>query len=123
MISKVNKQWPDNRLRWPYRQSKSGQDTAISLQPLDFMARFLQHILPRHFARVRTFGWLHPAAKLRANRVRDACHIAQRRLFSSGLAPLRTEFPDTGDGIRIAAALLLPVRDVGLLSRLVIGSE
>jgi hypothetical protein len=34
------------------------------------MSRFLQHILPRSFARVRTFGWLHPAAKVRANRVR-----------------------------------------------------
>jgi hypothetical protein len=34
------------------------------------MSRFLQHILPRGFARVRTFGWLHPAAKVRANRVR-----------------------------------------------------
>jgi hypothetical protein len=27
------------------------------------MSRFLQHTLPRGFARVRTFGWLHPAAK------------------------------------------------------------
>ena len=34
------------------------------------MRRFLQHILPRGFTRVRTFGWLHPAAKVRANRVR-----------------------------------------------------
>ena len=34
------------------------------------MRRFLQHILPRGFARVRTFGWLHPAAKVRGNRVR-----------------------------------------------------
>ena len=34
------------------------------------MSRFLQHILPPCFARVRTFGWLHPAAKVRANRVR-----------------------------------------------------
>ena len=34
------------------------------------MSRFLQHILPPYFARVRTFGWLHPAAKGRANRVR-----------------------------------------------------
>jgi hypothetical protein len=32
--------------------------------------RFLQHVLPRNFARVRTFGWLHPAAKVRGNRVR-----------------------------------------------------
>jgi len=61
---------PDGRLRWSYRESKTGKHTAIWLAPREFMRRFLQHILPRHFARVRTFGWLHPAAKVRANRVR-----------------------------------------------------
>src|SRR3569832_145859 len=43
---------------------------AITLEPLEFIRRFLQHVLPRGFARVRTFGWLHPAAKVRGNRVR-----------------------------------------------------
>ena len=61
---------PDGKVRWPYRDSKTGKDTAILLEPLDWMSRFLQHILPPYFARVRTFGWLHPAAKVRANRVR-----------------------------------------------------
>jgi hypothetical protein len=61
---------PDGRVRWTYRESKTGRPAALHLPPLDFMARFLQHILPRGFARVRTFGWLHPAAKVRANRVR-----------------------------------------------------
>jgi hypothetical protein len=60
----------DGQVRWDYRDSKIGRDTSIKLQPLEFMARFLQHILPRAYARVRTFGWLHPAAKVRANRVR-----------------------------------------------------
>jgi hypothetical protein len=64
------RQGPDGRLRWPYRDSRTGKNTVIALQPLDFLARFLQHILPRHFARVRTFGWLHPAARVRGNRVR-----------------------------------------------------
>jgi hypothetical protein len=32
-------------------------------------------ILPRGFARVRTFGWLHPAAKVRANRVRALLQV------------------------------------------------
>jgi putative transposase/transposase-like zinc-binding protein len=58
------------QLRWSYRQSKTGQFTSLKLAPLQFMSRFLQHTLPRGFARVRTFGWLHPAAKVRANRVR-----------------------------------------------------
>ena len=57
-------------MRWPYRESKTGKHTAIHLEPLEFMRRFLQHILPPHFARVRTFGWLHPAARVRLNRVR-----------------------------------------------------
>lgn len=61
---------PDGRVRWNYRESKTGQTATVDLQPLDWMSRFLQHILPRGFARVRTFGWLHPAAKVRANRVR-----------------------------------------------------
>lgn len=61
---------PDGRLRWNYRESKTGKNTSLKLEPLEFMRRFLQHTLPHHFARVRTFGWLHPAAKVRANRVR-----------------------------------------------------
>lgn len=61
---------PEGRVLWPYRDSSTGQSATISLEPLDWMSRFLQHILPSGFARVRTFGWLHPAAKVRANRVR-----------------------------------------------------
>jgi len=68
--NRIVQRLPDGKVRWPYRDSKTGRHTSIHLDPLDFLARFLQHILPRGFARVRTFGWLHPAAKLRANRVR-----------------------------------------------------
>lgn len=58
------------QVRWPYRDSATGRHTAITLDPLDWMSRFLQHILPPYFARARNFGWLHPAAKVRGNRVR-----------------------------------------------------
>ncbi len=61
---------PAGKLRWTYRESKTRRFTAIRLEPWDWMSHFLQHILPRSFARVRTFGWLHPAAKVRANRAR-----------------------------------------------------
>ena len=71
---------PDGQVRWNYRESSTGRLTAITLQPLDFIARFLQHILPKGFARVRTFGWLHPAAKVRANRVRAL--LGQQPLLS-----------------------------------------
>ena len=61
---------PNGRLRWDYRESKTRQAKSLALEPLDWMGRFLQHILPSGFARVRTFGWLHPAAKVLGNRVR-----------------------------------------------------
>ena len=61
---------PEGQVRWPYRDSQTGRDTSLRLDPLEWMSRFLQHILPPYFARVRTFGWLHPAAKVRGNRVR-----------------------------------------------------
>ena len=61
---------PEGKLLWTYRESKTRRFISIRLEPLEWMRRFLQHILPRSFARVRTFGWLHPAAKVRANRVR-----------------------------------------------------
>ncbi len=68
--NRIVQRLPEGKLRWDYRESKTGKLTSIKLEPLEFMGRFLQHILPRSFARVRTFGWLHPAAKVRANRVR-----------------------------------------------------
>lgn len=63
-------QLPNGRLLWNYRASQTGQTQSISLEPLEWMSRFLQHVLPAGFARVRTFGWLHPAATVRGNRVR-----------------------------------------------------
>jgi hypothetical protein len=65
---------PDGCLLWTYRDSKTQRPAQVRLQPLDFLARFLQHILPPYFARVRTFGFFHPAAKLRLNRVRALLH-------------------------------------------------
>jgi hypothetical protein len=65
---------PEGKVRWSYRESQTGKRTSLKLEPLDFMGRFLQHVLPRGFARVRTFGWLHPAAKVRLNRVRALLH-------------------------------------------------
>lgn len=61
---------PNGKVLWTYRESKTRQFRSIQLEPLDFLRRFLQHVLPSHFARVRSFGWFQPAAKVRLNRVR-----------------------------------------------------
>ena len=35
-----------------------------------FIARFLQHVLPKRFRRVRAYGWQSPAAKAKFQRIR-----------------------------------------------------
>ena len=61
---------PSGQVLWPYRDSATGKSIAIPLDRSELVRRFLQHVLPARFSRVRFFGWLHPAAKVRANRVR-----------------------------------------------------
>ena len=61
---------PSGQILWPYRDSNTGEHKSLALEPSELIRRFLQHVLPRGFCRVRLFGWLHPAAKIRGNRVR-----------------------------------------------------
>jgi Putative transposase/Transposase zinc-binding domain len=67
---------PDGRLRWPYRNSRTRQWEAIPLEPEELIRRFLQHVSPAGLHRVRSFGWFHPAARVKLNRVRAL--LAQR---------------------------------------------
>jgi hypothetical protein len=61
---------PNGPVRWPYRHSANGQPAHQDLAPEELVRRFLQHILPPGFCRVRFFGWFHPASRRKLNRVR-----------------------------------------------------
>jgi hypothetical protein len=61
---------PNGLVRWPYRDSRTGRWQAIKLEPLELIRRFLQHVLPAGYTRVRCFGWFHPAGRKKLNRVR-----------------------------------------------------
>ena len=52
---------------------------------------------------------------LRAGRIEDALEIAERRLISSGIAPLTRDFyyPEN-EGARLAAALLIPISQMAI---------
>lgn len=66
---------PNGRLRWPFRHSGTGAWRHIELEPFEFIRRFLQHVLPSNFHRVRRFGWLHPAGRTKFKRVRALLKI------------------------------------------------
>jgi hypothetical protein len=104
---------PGGRLRWDYRQSNTGKLASVAIEPMEFIRRLLQHTLPRGFARVRTFGWLHPAAKVRANRVRALLH--QHPLLTSAEKQTWEPPPDPGElptptlqSVSVCSRLLCP---------------
>lgn len=70
---------------------------------------------------------IHPEAAivplLCAGRVGDACRIARRRLYASGLTPVRADFTNSEYGLRLAAAMLVPVRAARCLCGLVLQAE
>jgi hypothetical protein len=46
--------------------------TTMKLDAMKFIRRFLQHILPKGFQKVRYFGFLHPSAKKRFNILKNS---------------------------------------------------
>jgi hypothetical protein len=57
-------------ITFTYRDGQTGQPRTAQLPAERFLHRFLQHVLPRGLQRVRSFGWLAPAARARWQRVR-----------------------------------------------------
>jgi integrase len=43
----------------------------MTLDVMSFMQRFLQHVLPKGFQKVRSFGFLHPSANKRFNAIKE----------------------------------------------------
>lgn len=52
-----------------YKDSSDHQWRTLRLSAPEFLRRFLQHVLPKGFQRIRYFGWLAPAAKKRWQRI------------------------------------------------------
>jgi Putative transposase/Transposase zinc-binding domain len=61
------------------RERKTGRHQTCHLSGGEFMRRFLQHVLPRGFHKVRYFGLWHPAQRHNAARVRQMLQLESCR--------------------------------------------
>ena len=57
------------QITFKYKDSEEGQWHTLVLAATEFIRRFLQHVLPRGFQRVRYYGWLSAAATTRWERI------------------------------------------------------
>jgi len=58
-----------------HKDRKTGHARTCRLSGDEFMRRFLQHVLPRGFHKVRYFGLWHPAQRRNADRVRQMLQL------------------------------------------------
>lgn len=59
----------DDAVTFRYRNSRDNQEKTMTLPPQEFLRRFLQHVLPRGFHRVRSFGLLHASQRVTLRRL------------------------------------------------------
>jgi hypothetical protein len=65
----------DNAIRFRYRRSEDGEFREASLPPMEFLRRFLQHVLPKGFVKVRHFGLHHPSRRARLGLYRTSLYL------------------------------------------------
>ncbi len=120
-------------IRWDDGQIQETCNSLIS----KWSAPTVDRIIPRPFALLRLLFLPEPIKTsagekikvrpetsivplLTSGRIGDACEIGQRRLYVSGLSPVKSRFPDDGNGTGMAAALLLPIQRYKTLADLVL---
>jgi hypothetical protein len=103
----------DGHVTFAYRKSGSRRGRRMRLDATEFLRRFLQHVLPSGFPKVRHYGYLSPRARGRFEAVRwlATLHAGEpfvlRALSSSAPArnPIRPHCSDCGGELHVVAFL------------------
>ena len=112
----------DGQVPFRYKPRKQPWKT-MTLDALSFIQRFLQHVLPKGFPKVRSFGFLHPSAKKTFTALKDQLEAETPDLAPSPAAPTPTERPPlalprhTPDAPGVCPQCGKPLRYVGRLPR------
>ena len=59
----------NDHVTFRYQNASTGQWKTMQLKAMEFLRRFLQHVLPKGFHKVRYYGFLHPTNKLTLQRL------------------------------------------------------
>ena len=67
----------DTQVHFHYRKPDSNRVRTLALPVMEFMRRFLQHVLPRGFVKVRYYGFLSPSFGVPLEDIRARIELAQ----------------------------------------------
>lgn len=66
----------DRKVFFKYRKPRSQRWRTTSLDIIEFMRRFLQHVLPTGFMKVRYYGFMHPSSSVPLNEISARIELA-----------------------------------------------
>ncbi|HEY0422995.1 MAG TPA: IS91 family transposase [Rhodopila sp.] len=99
----------DETVTLQYRHRKTGCARTCRLRGEEFMRRFLQHVLPRGFHKVRYFGLWHPAHRDDATRVRQMLQLqAQPKLDPAQDPEVPSLVPADAEPVRLVKPMICP---------------
>jgi hypothetical protein len=97
-------------VRFRYQKPHSHRVRTMTLPIMEFMRRFLQHVLPRGFMKVRYYGFLSPSSAVSLQYVRARIELASGFLLAPSVAPgsprLALQCRQCGGPLRFARVLL-----------------
>jgi len=111
----------NNRLRklhngqvtFSYKESATDQLRHCTLSAQEFIRRFLQHVLPPHFIKVRYFGLLSPAHRQLLQKARQLLSATTSKLKTALVKPLHPPALLTCPHCRAPLSLLAPLAPKG----------
>ena len=81
-----------------YRKVGGSRPRTLALAPVEFMRRFLQHVLPRGFMKVRYFGFLSPSFSMQLDEIKGRIEMAHGFAVSAASAVSDAAAPATQRG-------------------------
>ncbi len=66
----------DGRVSFSYKKTGSARSRTLTLDALEFIRRFLHHVLPKGFMKVRYYGFLSPTAKVPLEDIKALVELA-----------------------------------------------
>lgn len=111
----------DGQVTFRYRKPGGSRDRLMTLDAMEFIRRFLQHVLPSGFMKVRYYGFLNPNSAVKLDVVRCAIELYnafEAETPEAALEPVKPLYcPNCGGRLKYQCSILPfqmpPVEDTG----------
>ena len=82
----------NRKVYFKYPKTHSNRWRTMALDVMEFLRRFLQHVLPTGFMKVRYYGFLHPSCKIPLKKIAALIHLTfgfELREPQTGIEPMK----------------------------------